>query len=57
VFKSGNPRRRARAIVDAVAYYNDAAKLAEISTDLGGAMVGINAGGMEEGERLAVRGW
>ena len=57
VFKSGNPRRRARAIVDAVAYYSDAAKLAEISTDLGGAMVGINAGGMEESERLAVRGW
>ncbi len=57
VFKSGNPRRRARAIVDAVAYYNDAAKLAEVSTDLGGAMVGINAGGMEESERLAVRGW
>ena len=57
VFKSDNPRRRARAIVDAVAYYNDPAKLAEISTDLGGAMVGINAGGMEESERIAVRGW
>ncbi len=57
VFKSDNPRRRARAIVDAVAYYNDPAKLAEISTDLGAAMVGINAGGMEESERIAVRGW
>jgi pyridoxal 5'-phosphate synthase pdxS subunit len=57
VFKSDNPRRRARAIVDAVAYYNDPAKLAEISTDLGGAMVGINAGGMEESERIAIRGW
>ncbi len=57
VFKSDNPRRRARAIVDAVAYYKDPAKLAEISTDLGGAMVGINAGGMEESERIAVRGW
>ena len=57
VVKSDNRRRRARAIVDAVAYYNDPAKLAEISTDLGGAMVGINAGGMEESERIAVRGW
>ncbi|MFP4565500.1 MAG: pyridoxal 5'-phosphate synthase lyase subunit PdxS [Spirochaetaceae bacterium] len=57
VFKSDNPRRRARAIVDAVAYYNDPAKLAEISTDLGAAMVGINVGGMEDGERIAVRGW
>jgi pyridoxal 5'-phosphate synthase pdxS subunit len=57
VFKSDNPARRARAIVDAVAYYNDPDKLADISTDLGGPMVGINVGGMEEAERIAVRGW
>lgn len=42
IFKSGNPEKRAKAIVEAVAHYNDAAKLAEISTDLGEAMVGIN---------------
>jgi pyridoxal 5'-phosphate synthase pdxS subunit len=57
VFKSDNPARRARAIVDAVAYYNDPDKLAEISTDLGAPMVGINIGGMEDAERIAVRGW
>ena len=42
IFKSGNPEKRAKAIVEAVANYNDAAKLVEISTDLGEAMVGIN---------------
>ena len=42
IFKSGNPEKRAKAIVEAVAHYKDAAKLAEISTDLGEAMVGIN---------------
>lgn len=42
IFKSGNPEKRAKAIVEAVANYKDAAKLAEISTDLGEAMVGIN---------------
>ena len=42
IFKSGNPEKRAKAIVEALANYKDAAKLAEISTDLGEAMVGIN---------------
>jgi pyridoxal 5'-phosphate synthase pdxS subunit len=42
IFKSGNPEKRAKAIVEAVAHYKDSAKLAEISTDLGEAMVGIN---------------
>ena len=42
IFKSGNPEKRARAIVNAVTNYNDAALLAEVSTDLGEAMVGIN---------------
>lgn len=42
IFKSGNPEKRAKAIVEAVAHYKDAAKLAEVSTDLGEAMVGIN---------------
>eukprot|EP01083_Nonionella_stella_P146722 461842_1 len=41
IFKSGDPKKRARAIVQAVTHYNDPKKLAEVSTDLGEAMVGI----------------
>ena len=43
IFKSGNPEKRAQAIVKAVANYQDAALIAELSKDLGEAMVGINA--------------
>ncbi len=42
IFKSGNPAKRAAAIVKAVTNYNDPQILAELSEDLGGAMVGIN---------------
>ena len=42
IFKSGNPEKRAAAIVKAVTNYNDPQILAELSKDLGGAMVGIN---------------
>ena len=42
IFKSGNPRKRAAAIVQAVTNYQDAKLLAELSEDLGEAMVGIN---------------
>ena len=42
IFKSGNPKKRAAAIVKAVTNYQDAKMLAELSTDLGEAMVGIN---------------
>lgn len=42
IFKSGNPEKRAAAIVKAVTNYEDAVQLAELSTDLGEAMVGIN---------------
>ena len=42
IFKSGNPAKRAAAIVKAVTNYNDAKLLAELSEDLGEAMVGIN---------------
>ncbi len=42
IFKSGNPSKRARAIVQAVTNYNDAKLIAELSEDLGEAMVGIN---------------
>ena len=42
IFKSGNPQKRAASIVKAVTNYNDAKLLAELSEDLGEAMVGIN---------------
>ena len=42
IFKSGNPEKRAAAIVQAVTNYKDAKLLAELSADLGEAMVGIN---------------
>ena len=47
IFKSGNPAKRASAIVKAVANYNDAKLTAELSTDLGEAMVGINESEIE----------
>lgn len=42
IFKSGDPKKRARAIVEAVTHYNDPKIIAELSEDLGEAMVGIN---------------
>ena len=42
IFKSGDPKKRARAIVEAVTHYNDPKIIAELSADLGEAMVGIN---------------
>ncbi|WP_101696913.1 pyridoxal 5'-phosphate synthase lyase subunit PdxS [Clostridium minihomine] len=47
IFKSGNPEKRAAAIVKAVTNYQDAALLAELSEDLGEAMVGINESEIE----------
>ena len=47
IFKSGNPQKRAAAIVQAVTNFNDARKLAELSEDLGEAMVGINESEIE----------
>jgi pyridoxal 5'-phosphate synthase pdxS subunit len=57
IFKSGDPVRRARAIVQAVTHYNDPQILAEVSRDLGEAMVGINVAMLPQEELLAVRGW
>jgi pyridoxal 5'-phosphate synthase pdxS subunit len=57
VFLGENPARRARAIVDAVTHWQDAKKLAEISTGLGEAMRGIERSKLPEGERMASRGW
>ena len=42
IFKSGNPEKRANAIVKAVTNYTDASLIAKLSEDLGEAMVGIN---------------
>ncbi|HEX7002895.1 MAG TPA: pyridoxal 5'-phosphate synthase lyase subunit PdxS [Trueperaceae bacterium] len=49
--------KRANAIVKAVTHYNDPAILAEVSRDLGEAMVGINIDTLQENELLASRGW
>lgn len=57
IFKSGNPEKRARAIVMAVTHYNDPQILAEISEDLGEPMVGINLDTLGEAEKMAARGW
>jgi len=57
IFKSGDPPKRAAAIVKAVTHYNDAAILAEVSKNLGEPMVGRNVSQMPEIERIAGRGW
>lgn len=57
IFKSGNPTKRASAIVKAVKNYNDPKILAEISEDLGEAMVGINVYSLTEEKKMAKRGW
>jgi len=55
IFKSGDPIRRAQAIVEAVTHYNDPMRLAKLSMNLGEAMVGIEIKVLET--RLADRGW
>lgn len=55
IFKSGNPSQRASAIVEAVTHYNDPKKLAEISKNLGEAMVGIEIEILET--RMSARGY
>ncbi len=57
IFKSGDPAKRAQAIVQAVTYYNDPKKLAEISRNLGEAMTGIGVTQLKESDKLAGRGW
>jgi pyridoxal 5'-phosphate synthase pdxS subunit len=57
IFKSGDPEKRARAIVLAASHYNDPKVLAEVSEDLGEPMVGINLDNLSENERMAPRGW
>jgi pyridoxal 5'-phosphate synthase pdxS subunit len=57
IFKSGDPARRAAAIVKAVTHYQDASILAEVSKNLGEPMVGRNISQMPEEEKIAGRGW
>lgn len=57
IFKSGDPRKRAAAIVKAVTHYNDPKVLAEVSENLGEAMVGINVYSINKEERMADRGY
>ncbi len=57
IFKSGDPAKRAAAIVKAVTHYKDAGILAEVSRNLGEPMVGRNVSTMPEVEKMAGRGW
>jgi len=57
IFKSGDPARRAKAIVAATTYFRDAAVLAEISADLGDAMSGIDILTIKPEDRMQDRGW
>ncbi len=57
IFKSGDPARRAKAIVEATTHYNNPEILAQVSENLGEPMVGINVSSLSPAEQLAVRGW
>ncbi len=57
IFKSSDPPKCARAIVDAVAHFQDASKLAEFSKNLGQPMKGLEIQSIPENELLAARGW
>jgi pyridoxal 5'-phosphate synthase pdxS subunit len=57
IFKSGDPARRAAAIVRATTFFDDPKAVADASRNLGEAMVGINCDTLPETERYANRGW
>lgn len=57
IFKSGDPKKRAAAIVKAVTHYDDPKLLAELSEDLGEAMVGINVYTIDADHRMSERGY
>jgi pyridoxal 5'-phosphate synthase pdxS subunit len=57
IFKSGDPAKRAEAIVRATTFYDDPDVIAKVSRGLGEPMVGINVATLPEADRLAGRGW
>ncbi len=57
IFKSGDPAKRAKAIVEATTHFEDAAVIGRVSRDLGEAMVGINISDIPDAERMQERGW
>ncbi|GAA4941874.1 pyridoxal phosphate synthase yaaD subunit [Actinomycetospora succinea] len=57
IFKSGDPAKRAEAIVRATTFHDDPDVIAKVSAGLGEAMVGLTTSDMPESERLATRGW
>jgi pyridoxal 5'-phosphate synthase pdxS subunit len=57
IFKSGDPEKRAKAIVEATAHFEDAELLARVSAGLGEPMVGISASSLRPEELLETRGW
>jgi len=57
IFKSGDPAKRAKAIVEATTHFNDADIIARVSRNLGEAMVGINISDIPAAERMQERGW
>src|SRR5579885_1537389 len=57
IFKSDEPEKRAKAIVQAVTHYQDPEIIAEVSRNLGEPMVGINLDQLPETEQMARRGW
>ena len=57
IFKSSDPARRAKAIVEATTHFMDAKLVASVSRGLGDAMRGISLDAIPAGERLAARGW
>jgi pyridoxal 5'-phosphate synthase pdxS subunit len=57
IFKSGDPSKRAAAIVKATTFHDDPDVIAKVSRGLGEAMVGINLTELPEHQRLATRGW
>ena len=57
IFKSGDPSKRAKAIVEATTHYQDPDIIARVSRNLGEAMVGINISDIPAAERMQERGW
>jgi pyridoxal 5'-phosphate synthase pdxS subunit len=57
IFKSGDPERRAKAIVEATTHFNDGEILARVSAGLGDPMVGISTASLDPSELLETRGW